>query len=177
MLGPEEEKMTHTFAARVARPSRSLRSFTSILACVALLIAGCTVRLISDYDEVTVQKTVELQEQCESLFVSLEDAATTADPADDLYAAHAEQYDDIEVSLRMLESRADLVKKNEITKEQVKLLRDSIAKIRDAHRARSSETPPKGLSAATVTVLREPLAQQFRSILALQEGLKTRSGK
>lgn len=161
--------------AMILRRSRNLGSIGFIAAFVLSLtlgLASCTVRMIADYDEFTVDRTVQLQEQCESLCVALEEADATPDESDGLYAAHAEAYDAIEVSLRMLESRVAIVEKNEITQDQVGLLRASFEAIRKTHQERSAGTPPKGLSATTVRALREPLMTQFNSILVLQEALK-----
>jgi len=74
---------------------------------IAILITGCTVRLIADYDEPTFNGTVALQEKCETLFVALENAAVTPEKTDDLYPAHAKEYDEIVVALRVLQTRAE----------------------------------------------------------------------
>ena len=164
--------MSHAMSLRRSRNPGPLGLVVALFVSFTLALASCTVRLIADYDEFTVERTVELQEQCESLCVALEEAGATPDESDDLYPAHAAAYDAIEVSLRMLESRVRMVKKNEITSDQVALLRSSFEAIRTAHRDRSAGTPPKGLSATTVRALREPLMSQFGSILELQEALK-----
>jgi hypothetical protein len=164
--------MSHAVILRRTRSLGSLAFVASFVIALALGLSSCTVRMIADYDAFTVEKTTQLQEQCESLCVALEEAAATPDLADDLYPAQAEAYDAIEVSLRLLESRVDIVKKNEITKEQVGELRKSFEAIRRTHRERSEANPPKGLSAMTVKTLRESLMLQFRSILVLQEALK-----
>jgi len=138
----------------------------------ALLFASCAVRLIADYDQPTFDRTAELQEECERLFVALEEAAATPDPTDDLYPAHAEAYAHLVASVRVLETRAQTLDRNEIPAEQVGLLRDSLERMRDEHRARSQAAEPEGFSAQALSVLREPVVQQFRAILTLQEGLK-----
>ena len=164
--------MSHAIILRRSRNLGSIGFIAALLVSLTLGLASCTVRMIADHDEFTVERTIQLQEQCESLCVALEEADATPDESDGLYAAHAKAYDAIEVSLRMLESRASIVEKNEITQEQVGLLRASFEAIRKAHQERSAGTPPKGLSATTVMALREPLMSQLRSILVLQEALK-----
>ena len=155
--------------ARLAVPRGAL---SALAAAAWLLLAGCTVRLIADYDEHTFNRTAEIHEQCEALFVSLEDAAVTPDPTDDLYPAHANEYFEIVAALRALQGRAETLDKNEITAEQVSLLRDSIETMQSQHRERSASAEPKGFSLETLRVLHEPVAQQFRSILTLQTALK-----
>ncbi len=166
-----------TFAS--FRPSRRclhpLGVISAPVILIALLISGCTtIRLIADYDEFTFGRTAALQEKCETLFVALENAAATPDPTDDLYPAHATAYDEIVVALRVLETRAASLDKNQITTEQVHLLLDSTEKMQKLHQEKSAGTPPTGFSGDTVKVLREPFVQQFRSILTLQESLKGR---
>ncbi len=157
------------------RSRESQRSFgfpaTAVL-WVVLLVTGCTVRLIADYDEFTFTKTAELQESCETLFVALENAAATPDASDDLYPAHAATYTEIVVALRVLETRAESLDKNQITTEQVHLLLDSIEKMQKLHQEKSAGADPEGFSKDFVRTLREPFVQQFRAILTLQEALK-----
>jgi hypothetical protein len=155
-----------------ARPAFPRAALSLLVAAAWLLVSSCAVRLIADYDEHTFRRTADLHEQCEALFVSLEEAAVTAEPADDLYPAHAAEYLELISALRALETRAQTIDKNEITVEQVGLLRDSIEKMQSQHRERSASGEPKGFSLETLRVLREPVVQQFRSILTLQEGLK-----
>ena len=156
--------MTQRIASRIA-PAH-------VLVAAVLLLASCTVRLIADYDEHTFNQTAELQQQCETLFVALEEAAVTPDLNDDLYAAHSGAYTSLVAALRTLETRAQTLDKNEIPAEQVGLLRDSIEMMQATHRQKSAGNPPQGLSLETVRTLREPVVQQFRAILTLQEELK-----
>jgi hypothetical protein len=137
-----------------------------------LLLPGCTFRLIADYDEVLVQKTVEVQEQAEALFLALAAAGSTPQPEDGAFAAHAAAYDRILVLLRVMEVRASTVEKNEITIEQVELLRDSVEKIRATHQQKSAASPPSEISPETIGVLREPFVSQIRAILKLQRALR-----
>lgn len=151
---------------------RNIVAMVYALVVGCLCLPSCAFRFLADYDEVVVAKTVELQEKAETLFLALEEAATTEDPLDDLYAAHAGDYDRILVLLRVLEVRAATLTKNELTVEQVALLRDSFEKMKAQHKERSAATPPKGFSAATIRVLREPFVQQIQSILTLQSALR-----
>jgi hypothetical protein len=75
-------------------------------------------------------------------------------------------------SLRALQTRAETIDKNEIPADQIRLLRESIESMQDTHREKNKKTPPEGFSLEALQVLREPVVQQFRSILTLQEALK-----
>ena len=152
--------------------SNPFRFFLPILLALASLVAGCAVQLIADYDEFTFDKVAQVHEQCEALFLALEEAALTPDATDDLYPAHASAYHDILVSLRVLETRAAGIAKNEITTEQVTLLLDSMQQMQATHRQKSAKTPPEGLSLDTVRTLRGPMVQQFRAIFELQRALE-----
>ena len=153
-------------------PRRFGSSLTLLVSLIALFAASCTVRLIADYDEFTFNKTAELQESCEALFLALESAALTPDEEDDLYPAHADAYDDIIVKLRVLQTRAESLDKNQITSEQVGLLLESIEKMQDLHQSKSNANPPEGFSSDFIKTFREPVVQQFRAILTLQQALK-----
>lgn len=133
-------------------------------------LPACSVQLIATHDEYTVQKTADLHELCESLFLAMEKAASTPAPQDDLYPEFEGTYDRIVVGLRVLEVRAAALAKNEITVEQVHGWLDSMLKLQELHRAKSASS--EGFSPEAIAVLREPVAQQVRSILVLQQALK-----
>ncbi|HEX5050780.1 MAG TPA: hypothetical protein VFZ65_03310 [Planctomycetota bacterium] len=151
---------------------RSARAMACVVATACLAFPGCAVRLIADHDEIVVAKTVALQEKAEALFLALEDAAATPDPDDDLYAAHAGAYNEILVLLRVMEVRAASLSKNEITTEQVQLLRDSFEKMKALHQKKSAAATPGGFSAEALQALRQAFVQQVQSILTLQEELR-----
>jgi hypothetical protein len=145
----------------------------SLLACMllAFLTAGCAVRLIAERDDALVEKTLQVHEQFERLLVALEEAAATENPHDGAYGNHAAAYTELLVQLRVMEARTTSVAKNGITTEQVGILRDSVAAMRDLHRANSAKNPPRELSLDLLTTLREPFVQQIRAILVLQQAL------
>jgi len=154
-------------------PPRAPARFRSILAWAlgfCTLLTACSVQLIAAYDEYTVRKTADVHELCESLFLAIEKAASTPEREDDLYPKFERTYDQIVVGLRVLEVRAAALERNEITVEQVHGWLESMLKIQDLHRAKSAKS--EGFSADAISVLREPIAQQVRSILVLQLALK-----
>jgi hypothetical protein len=138
----------------------------------ALPAAGCAVRLIAPHDPALVEKTVQLQERAETLFLALEDAAQTSDPADGAFARHAAAYNEILVLLRVMEVRAGSLELNELTSEQLTLLIDSFAKMRSLHRQKSEARPPTEFSNQLLAALRVPFIQQVQAILKLQEALR-----
>ncbi len=165
-------------AVALPRRSRSSSRFgplvSTLLGLVLLLTGACATQLIAPYDEYTFTRAAQMAEECELLFVALEDAATTSAVEDDLYAAHADSYQGLIAAVRSLEGRAKQIEKNRIPRKQLELLRESLEKMQAEHRSRSSAAEPKGFSATALAVLREPMMQQFNAIVVLQEELKVR---
>lgn len=166
----ERAVLPPTMRSPRARAVQGRNLLTALVA--ALVLAGCAVQLIADYDQHTFERTAELQEDVERLFATLEDAAATPDPEDDLYPAHAESYNRLVGTIRALEVRAQTLDRNQIPAEQIDLLRKSIESIQSEHREFSQRAVPKGFSAEALKILREPISQQFRAIFTLQEALK-----
>jgi hypothetical protein len=76
------------------------------------------------------------------------------------------------VALRVLQTRAESLDKNQIPAAQVQLLLNSVEEMQAEHQKRSAGEDPKGFSKDTIKTLRGPFVQQFHAILSLQEGLK-----
>lgn len=142
-----------------------MRALLALIA--ALVLPACAVRLISERDDALVAKIAQVHERLEGLFLSLEDAALTPEPADGAYAAHAQTYKDALVVLRGAEVHAGAMPRSEIVVEQVGLLRASVQSMRDGHRQASRE-----FSVDLLRTLREPMEQQIRAILTLQQALE-----
>jgi hypothetical protein len=155
-------------AAPIARRSWFAWLAGLLLACSAL--TSCTVRLIAEYDEVLAAKTVELQEKAESLFLALMEAADTPDAADGAYGGYAGVYHDVLVLLNVMEVRAESLDKNEITIEQVGLLRDSFERLQKVHAQKTAAG--QEVSRDAVKAVRVPFVQQISSILKLQHALR-----
>jgi hypothetical protein len=96
----------------------------------------------------------------------------TSDPQDGAYPNHAAAYQQILVLLRVMEVRASTLEQNELTTEQVALLRDSFQKMRQLHRNNSEQQPPRELSGDLLATLRLPFVQQIQAILKLQQALR-----
>jgi hypothetical protein len=148
--------------AHVARAARA-----TMLLLAAIALPACAVRLISERDEALVAKIASVHEQLEALFLSLEDAALTPEPADGAYGTWAQAYKNVLVVLRGAEVHAGAMPRSEIVVEQVGLLRASVQSMRDAHRDATRE-----FSVDLLRTLREPVEQQIRAILTLQQALE-----
>ena len=123
-----------------------------------LLLAGCTVQLIAQYDEATDRATTALQKKVETFFVMLERQIGTPEAA---YARHVALYDDVQVELSALKVRAEALPQNSLTVQQIDLLTASWANLQQLHRL--------GLrSVEEITPLRRNFNQAFTQILKLE---------
>ncbi|MBU1689682.1 MAG: hypothetical protein KJ958_15090 [Gammaproteobacteria bacterium] len=98
---------------------------------LALSASACTVRLIADYDAATDKAVTALQREVETFFVKLANTAGTT-AAD--YSRHRDFYERIKVDIAAIEVRVAAKPRNELTLEQIKLLRDSLSKLEEIHK-------------------------------------------
>lgn len=111
------------------RPKK-LHAFLAALA-VLVALSGCSVKLVSSYDEKTDNAVTRLQKDFETFFVTVE--SQTGLPECD-YKNHIKFYQDSKVAISGIEVRAKAMPKNEITVEQVGLLKDSLNKLEKLHK-------------------------------------------
>ena len=87
-------------------------------------------KLISSYDESTDRAVTQLQRDIETFFVTVERQAGMPECE---YENHVEFYQDSKVAISAIEVRARAIPKNEITIEQIALLKDSMDKLEQLH--------------------------------------------
>jgi hypothetical protein len=127
------------------------------LLCIALVVAGCTIRLIAEYDESTDQGVTTFQRKIETVLTSLERQVGTDAAA---YANYVKSYDELRVDLRVLRARATAIPKNDRTVEMLTLLTDNLAKMEQLHQ--------RGLSAQDIPPLRTAFNEACTAILKLE---------
>jgi hypothetical protein len=99
---------------------------------MALMFSGCgSIRLISDYDEITDRKIAELHEKFSRHFVQLERLVGTDDGD---YMNFQGFYDEVKVDLRILRVRAGVLDKNEIMIQSVDLMEENISNLETLHK-------------------------------------------
>lgn len=105
----------------------------TVLVSLALLIAlsGCSIKLISSYDEKTDNAVTQLQKDIETFFVTIDSQAGLPECK---YENHTNFYQDSKVAISAIEVRARAIGKNEITVEQVGLLKDSLSSLEKLHK-------------------------------------------
>lgn len=106
-------------------------TITVWLAGCLILLTGCTVKLIADYDSKTDEAVTELQRKFETFFVNLESQVGTEE-AD--YENHVQFYKDVKVDVSAIRLRASAIPKNEITLKQVSFLEENIKLLEDTHK-------------------------------------------
>jgi len=102
-----------------------------ILGLFFFLNSGCTVKLISTYDEKTDIAVSDLQKRMETFFLTLESQEGLPECA---YEYHAVFYRDAKVSVSAIEVRAKAIPDNEITVQQIELLRENIDLLEQLHK-------------------------------------------
>jgi len=143
--------------------SRSSYSHRYVLAYLIFFIiigvSGCTVKLISDYDEFTDQAVTNLHRKVEGLFINLK--AHLNDPAW-TYENKKEFYTEIRVDLEVIKLRNSIREKNKITNDQLDLLSKSINDLEQLHKA-GSFTAKEVVDSAQAG-----FNSSFKAILALE---------
>lgn len=142
--------------------------------CLLLLIsgaAGCSIRLISDYDSVLDQDVTNLQQSKETFLNQLTNEVGTPAAA---YSTSANTgfYVTTNATLATMATRAASQPKSKIVVGQVQALQNTFADMQKLH----EEAGATGLTAANIANTRSALESEFTSILTLQLALKASSG-
>lgn len=95
-----------------------------------LLLSGCTVRLISSYDEKTDNAVTALQKDVTLFFITVQSQAGLPEC---VYSNHLGFYQQAKVDLSAIAVRSRAIAANEITVEQVELLQDSLTALEQLH--------------------------------------------
>jgi hypothetical protein len=136
----------------------------SVSACLlaALLFTGCAVRIIGDYDDTIDKGVTDVQQKAEEYFVKLQSNPNT--PYDQGF------YDDINVRLVLLKSRAAALPRYPIILEQLTNLKSEFDTFQELDKPPSSRPFPK----VAVTAAESAIAVSVESILKLELALKAR---
>ena len=96
-----------------------------------MIQTGCTVKLISSYDEKTDNAVTDLHKKVETFFLTLESQVGLPECE---YDHHTAFYKDAKVSISVIEVRARAIPDNEITIEQIVLLKENIELLEQLHK-------------------------------------------
>lgn len=123
-----------------------------------LSAAGCTIKLISDYDETTDKAVTQLQRKVDSFLVDMQRKAGTPGAE---YDKNAQFYDQARVDVDAIRVRAQAMPKNDITVQQINLVQDSLDKLEKLHKLGFS-------SPEEIAPLRSAFDISFTAILKLE---------
>ncbi len=127
-----------------------------IFFCISL--AGCNVKLVSSYDEKTDQAVTTLQRKIETFFVQIESQVGLPECE---YDNHIGFYQETKVSISAIEMRARAIPQNDITVQQVQLLKSSLESLEKLHKLGC-------LSGGQVTNLQSNFNTHLTAILKLE---------
>jgi hypothetical protein len=146
----------------------TLRRVASALILVAALaLAGCQVRLISDYDPQVDAAVMQLHRKVEAFLLQIQAAAASTLPEAAIrrsYAANEAFYRDVQVDLASIRLRAESTPHNDLTIEQIALLTASIEDLRQLH----ERAGDGGLRPEVITPARLAMQSHFGSIITLE---------
>jgi hypothetical protein len=95
------------------------------------IVSGCTVKLISSYDEKTDIAVTDLQKKVETFFLTLESQEGLPECT---YKHHAEFYREAKVSVSAIDVRVRAIPDNEFTIQQIELLKENIEMLEQLHK-------------------------------------------
>jgi hypothetical protein len=127
-----------------------------------LLLSSCSLRLVSEYDEVTDQGVSDLYRKTGVFLASLKKDVAMSDSL--LFPGEVAErfYLDSGVAIGLLQTRAGNIEKNAETIEMLDVLEDALKDLEKVHRM--------GLSSVTeVQILQDTFDSCFRSILRLEQ--------
>ena len=136
---------------------KSYRHLFAILAVMSV-ISGCSVMMISGYDQKTDTAVTALQKQVETFFVTIESQVGLPGCK---YENHKSFYHDSKIALSAIEVRSKALPKNEITIKMVGLLIDSLNSLEELHKLGC-------LSSGQIAPLRSNFNTSFTAILKLE---------
>lgn len=141
------------------RKRTSITSVLLVLTVAAILLAGCAVRLIGDYDDTIDKGITDVQQKAELYFAKLQSTPNT--PYDQSF------YDDIDSRLAVLKSRALSLSKYQILVSQIAGLKKQFDDFQQVDKLTSRPFPSARLAAA-----QSGISDSVESILKLELALK-----
>ncbi|MBS0497948.1 MAG: hypothetical protein HRU77_02325 [Gammaproteobacteria bacterium] len=130
----------------------------SVCLAVSLAVSGCTVKLISSYDEMTDRAVTDLQRKTEAHLVALESVEGLPECT---YENHKPFYDEAKVDISAITVRAAAIPKNDITTQETQLLAGNLDNLEKLHKIAC-------LSKDQITLVRSHFNTSFTAILKLE---------
>jgi hypothetical protein len=124
-------RLTMTYTVIHLQKSRLM----ALVLALSMLVSGCSVTLVSKYDEQTDANITALQKKFETYFLKIE-GATFPDCS---FPANRNFYDDVSVQLSSTQVRANAIPNNDITLAQLDALSQAITAFEKAQKMRDSK--------------------------------------
>jgi hypothetical protein len=141
-----------------------LRAFACWLVLAAVLLAGCTVKYVADYDQASVDKIGAAYERMDKMYESL----LRAEPAERTYDKFEAEWSGIATDLRVIalrqKTRADNEESQTVTSDLVETWRVR----REAHARRSAEKPDDAYPDSLIALHRSSLEAAFAAAMAAE---------
>jgi PBP1b-binding outer membrane lipoprotein LpoB len=153
-------RIIHTTHAKLNKRA-AIVAWVSGFVFAALLLAGCAVRLIGDYDDTIDKGVTDVQQKAELYLSKLQSTPNT--PYDQGF------YDDINARLAVLKSRAASLPKYPIIVEQLTNLKSQFDTLQKLDKASTRPFP-----SAAVTDAESAISVSIESILKLELALRER---
>lgn len=143
---------------------RDVSVFSLILAVLlsVLIISGCTITLVSKYDEQTDANVTALQKKLDAYLLKLDGAAYP----DCSFASNKSFYDGVHIQLGSAQVRANAIPQNDITIQQLDALSKAIADLEKIQKLRDGNS--SCLPAEIIKVDRTLFNSIFTAILKFE---------
>jgi hypothetical protein len=143
---------------------RDVSGFRFMLAVLfsVMVISGCTVTLVSKYDEQTDANVTALQKKLDTYFLKLNGASFP----DCSFAANRSFYDEVNIQLSSAQVRANAIPQNDITIQQLDALSKAITDLETVQKLRDGKS--SCLPAEIVTTDRTLFNSIFTAILKFE---------
>lgn len=132
---------------------------------VMLAIAGCPMKFVSDYDNITDKAVFDLQKKTDAFLLKMQDSVGTSAAS---YSNNVGFYDGAKADLNAILFRAEAIPQNSLTVDQLVHLDSSFAHMRAEHQRHGDA----GLSATDVRLIQESLDPGFKSIIIFETAKK-----
>jgi hypothetical protein len=151
-----------------AKSLRMRRRALTVASLLCLMVMGCAVHFVSDYDEVTDRMITDLQARTEAFVLKMADAAGTPAGTCD---SNKVFYTEAKATILTMQSRAAVMPKNQTTVEQLKKLEENIGLMAELH----EKAGDLGLIPEKSGPVLDMMDEQFRAII--QHELDKKRGK
>jgi hypothetical protein len=149
---------------RTSRRATPRRHALPLLLAWALLLAGCNVQWVADYDKASEEGLIATYERIDRLYNSL----AQAEPAQRTYDKYSAPWDEIATDLRVLAMRQKARPDNDESRKIVDTLVEHWEKTRDQFKRNTTEKPTDPYPQSKIDLDRQQFQDSFAAALAAE---------